>query len=102
MYLEKIAVENYRSISSITMSRCLDFNVLIGRNNSGKSNILTSIDAFFSAAKPTIVNRSSSLGAEIDFFEKDLSRSIAIEATLRLSAQERERLLSDISEERPQ
>jgi putative ATP-dependent endonuclease of the OLD family len=102
MYLERIGVQNYRSISVVVVSPCRDFNVLIGRNNSGKSNILTSIEAFFAAATSKVVNLTSALGNEIDFFQKDFSRPICIEAAFRISANEREKLLSDISEESPQ
>jgi predicted ATPase len=35
MFLEKIEVRNYRSISALTLAPCGDFNVLIGRNSAG-------------------------------------------------------------------
>lgn len=47
MRLESFAIKNYRSIAEVNVEPCGDFNVLIGRNNSGKSNILASIEAFF-------------------------------------------------------
>ncbi|MGJ5176557.1 ATP-dependent nuclease [Bradyrhizobium oligotrophicum] len=102
MYLESIVVENYRSISKVELNPCRDFNVLIGRNNSGKSNILTSIEVFFQVASPEVISRLPSLGEEIDFFQKDTNRPIGIEATFRISDEERKRLLADIFEEKPQ
>jgi hypothetical protein len=102
MYLEAISVQKYRSISSLALSPCRDFNVLIGRNNSGKSNILASIEAFFRAATSKIINLSPPLGSEIDFFQKDHSHPILIEATFAISDDERDKLLLDISNEMPQ
>jgi hypothetical protein len=78
MYLEKISVRNYRSISTLVMAPCRDFNVLIGRNNSGKSNILTSIEAFFSAAVTDIFSLAPALGNEIDFHQKDVAHPLIL------------------------
>lgn len=102
MFLEKIEVRNYRSISALTLTPCGDFNVLIGRNSSGKSNILTTIDAFFASIKRGWINLAPPLGDEIDFFQKRINNEISIGATFSLSSEERERLFVEVSEERPQ
>ena len=47
MKVEAINISNFRSVSSCELGDCSGFNVLIGKNNSGKSNILSAIDAFF-------------------------------------------------------
>jgi predicted ATP-dependent endonuclease of OLD family len=86
----------------VKLHPCGDFNVLIGRNNSGKSNILTSIEAFFSSIKPEIINTSPPLGETVDFYQKDPAHQISIAAVFRLTEDERIALLSEISEERPQ
>ncbi|WP_421857621.1 ATP-dependent nuclease [Oricola sp.] len=44
--IEKIRIRNFRSISDITLDAC-DLNILIGRNDTGKSNILRAINLFF-------------------------------------------------------
>jgi hypothetical protein len=102
MFLEKIDVANYRSISNLRLSPCGDFNVLIDKNNSGKSNILTSIEAFFSCLHPAGVNTNPILGGNIDFFQQKLTEPISIQSTFRLSSEERSKLVADISGELPQ
>jgi hypothetical protein len=98
MFLEKIEVQNYRSISALSLAPCGDFNVLIGRNSAGKSNILTTIDAFFASIKRRWVNTAPPLGEEIDFFQKNLNNTISIEATFGLLPVERDELFADVSE----
>jgi putative ATP-dependent endonuclease of OLD family len=102
MYLEGITVDRYRSIDSIELSPCGDFNVLIGKNNSGKSNILSSIEAFFSCLSSEIVTTGPSIGAEIDFFKKDTDTLIIIKGIFTMSEKERSDLFTEIANERPQ
>jgi len=102
VFLERFAVKNYRSILNLDLSPCGDFNVLIGKNNSGKSNILSSIDSLFLCIRPEVILTNPPLGEEIDFFEKDLKSPIAFSAIFRLSNTERDGLLTSISEEQPQ
>jgi hypothetical protein len=59
MSLESIEIQNYRSISQVKLEPCGDFNVLIGRNNSGKSNLLSCIEAFYSSIKPEVINTNA-------------------------------------------
>ncbi|WP_334758049.1 AAA family ATPase [Nostoc sp.] len=51
MKLETINVKRFRSIESTELANCGDFNVLIGKNNTGKSSILLAINAFFECIK---------------------------------------------------
>lgn len=102
MYLETIEVKRYRSISSLRLEPCGDFNVFIGKNSAGKSNILTSIDAFFGCATSDVIRLNPPLGDSIDFFRKELSDYISIQAVFRLLQSEQDRLLTDIGAERPQ
>jgi putative ATP-dependent endonuclease of the OLD family len=102
MRLESIEVSNYRSIANVKLEPCGDFNVLIGRNNSGKSNILGSIEAFFASIRPEIINTAPPVGDEIDLFQKEATRQIKIRAIFRPTSDETKQLLKEISEERPQ
>ncbi|WP_081492536.1 AAA family ATPase [Bradyrhizobium genomosp. I (2014)] len=102
MRLESFEINNYRSIAQLEINPCGDFNVLIGRNNSGKSNILASIEVFFSALRPEVINTSPPIGQEIDFFQRDLKNNIQLRATFSPSEAEMQQLLDEIAIERPQ
>jgi putative ATP-dependent endonuclease of the OLD family len=102
MYLEAIKVNRYRSIDKLALEPCGDFNVLIGKNSAGKSNILASIDAFFSCSSPQIIKLAPPIGELIDFFNKQTVEDIAISATFRLSPPERSALMADMIADHPQ
>ena len=77
--------------------------MLIGKNNSGKSNILAAIDAFFSTIRDgNIVTLDPPLGKEIDFFRKETGCPIEIRLTFSLSLAERDALIQNIIAEAPQ
>jgi energy-coupling factor transporter ATP-binding protein EcfA2 len=44
MQIKKIEIRRFRSINSCTLDSCGAFNVLIGKNNAGKSNILKALE----------------------------------------------------------
>jgi len=46
MKIKKVAIKNYRSIKNLELD-ISDFSILIGANNSGKSNILRALNFFF-------------------------------------------------------
>lgn len=54
--LKSVAISNFKSIKSVTLSDCRRINVLIGRPNVGKSNILEALALF---DVPYMVNSSS-------------------------------------------
>ncbi len=47
MYISKIAIENYRSFSDITVNLRPGLNVLIGENNIGKTNLIRALRILF-------------------------------------------------------
>jgi putative ATP-dependent endonuclease of the OLD family len=102
MYLEAIKVNRYRSIDRLALEPCGDFNVLIGKNSAGKSNILASIDAFFACSSPQIIKLTPPIGELIDFFEKRPVEDISITAKFRLSEEERAALVADMIADHPQ
>jgi AAA15 family ATPase/GTPase len=63
--ISKIEINYFRSVYSVTFSKNNDINVLIGGNDSGKSNILKALNLFF--------NNKTELENSFDFFD-DLSR----------------------------
>ena len=53
MYLSRLYVKHYRSLKELDISFSKGKNVLIGRNNTGKSNIIKAIDLLLGEASPT-------------------------------------------------
>ena len=45
--IKKVKIANFRSIKKITVD-FLPYMVFVGKNNSGKSNIMKALDTFFS------------------------------------------------------
>ena len=41
--IHRVAIKGYRSIKEAELTQCRQLNVLIGKNNAGKSNVLNSI-----------------------------------------------------------
>lgn len=53
MYLSKISIKNFRSIKDLTLVFQEEKNIIVGRNNSGKSNIIKALDIVLSEGSPT-------------------------------------------------
>ncbi|MGN7437581.1 MAG: ATP-dependent nuclease [Alcanivorax sp.] len=62
--IEKIEISYFRSIHSGAMKRCKPLNIVVGGNDSGKSNVLRALNLFF--------HNETDLGHEYDF-DQDLS-----------------------------
>jgi predicted ATP-dependent endonuclease of OLD family len=52
MYLSRVYIQNYRSISELEISFSPGKNVLVGRNNAGKSNIIKAINLVLGEFSP--------------------------------------------------
>jgi putative ATP-dependent endonuclease of OLD family len=52
MYLSRVFIKNYRSIKKVDISFKRGKNVIVGRNNSGKSNIVKAIDIVLGEKSP--------------------------------------------------
>jgi AAA15 family ATPase/GTPase len=103
MYLESVKIKKFRSIQEDNLLNCGNFNVLIGKNNSGKSNILSAIDAFFKCLKESqVLTLEPPIGKEIDFFQKEVNLPIIITLSFNLSTDERTALVEDIIADSPQ
>jgi len=73
MYLSRVVINNYRSIKSLDLSFAKGKNVIVGRNNSGKSNIVKAIDLLLGEYQPDY-QKSENI-SESDFFMKDDSEN---------------------------
>ena len=53
MYLSRLYIQNYRSIRELDLQFAKGKNVIVGRNNAGKSNIVRALDLIFGEYSPT-------------------------------------------------
>lgn len=102
MFLESASIKNFRSIEEIHLAHCGGLNILIGKNNAGKSNILSAIHVVFSCVKGgRIVVPRPPIGNELNFFNGNTADPIEITLKFSLAASERDVLLRDIGSEAP-
>lgn len=104
MKLDAVNIKRFRSIEDIQLKSCGEFNVLIGKNNSGKSNILSAIQAFFSCiTEDGIIIPELPFQKTIDFYGRGITSQIAeITLIFLLSLPERDTLIQDIVSSAPQ
>jgi putative ATP-dependent endonuclease of the OLD family len=76
MYLSRLVVKNYRSIKDINLKFNKGKNVIVGRNNSGKSNIVKAIDLLLGETSPTW-NKSDNI-TDNDFYKGNTEEPIFI------------------------
>lgn len=79
--LSQIEIKGFRSIRSTTVSSMSDFTAFAGLNNSGKSNVLRALNAFF--------NGQTDLGEELnvddDYYRPDLKKKKAKEISVSIT-----------------
>ncbi len=93
MYLSRLYVENYRSIKKIDLVFRKGKNIIVGKNNSGKSNIIKAIDLILGDSSPTW-NKSDNI-TKNDFYQGNTDNEIFI--WCELAKEDREELeLSDV------
>lgn len=114
MRLERVNIAKFRGIDSTSLASCGELNVLIGKNNSGKSTILDAIDGFFTVvsspylvASPDLRLRRGGdglrLGQDSDFHRGDPDpQPIRISVDFALTADERDDIIKQIVSEAPQ
>ncbi|HWZ66824.1 MAG TPA: AAA family ATPase [Stellaceae bacterium] len=103
MKLSAVHIQNFRSVKDAIVEDIDDFNVFIGKNNSGKSNLLSAIHAFFRIlSNGSLVSSQPVIGKLSDFTEKVSSHPISITARFVLSREETIKILTMMREERPQ
>jgi predicted ATP-dependent endonuclease of OLD family len=102
MFLQSASIHNFRSIEKLYLNGCRSLNVLIGKNNAGKSNILTAIHTVFACAKSgNVVAPHPHVSKDLNFFSKNTQDPILITLHFSLSRDERDTLLREIAAEVP-
>lgn len=76
VHISRLVIRNYRSIKNLDLRFEKGKNVIIGRNNAGKSNIIKAIDLILGESSPTY-QKSQNI-TENDFFKGDTSSPIYI------------------------
>src|SRR5262245_5355740 len=104
MRLGTIQVQGFRSIAQAELGHCGALNVLIGKNNSGKSNILSAIQLAFGFLKDSslVATTKPPVSEVTDWFQRDLDAPVIITILLELTDEEMEKACLAISSEAPQ
>jgi predicted ATPase len=103
MRLEAVRIKQFRSIQDVTLENIGNLNVLIGKNNSGKSNILLAIDSFFTCIKDgSLVTSDLPIGTAIDYHRRNTSEPIEIKLSFSMTSADHKDLVRDIVNEAPQ
>jgi AAA15 family ATPase/GTPase len=76
MHLSKLLISNYRSIQELTLKFEKGKNIIVGKNNAGKSNIIKAIDLILGEGSPTW-QKSDNITSN-DFYNGNTSRPIYI------------------------
>jgi len=76
MHLSKLLISNYRSIQELTLKFEKGKNIIVGKNNAGKSNIIKAIDLILGEGSPTW-QKSENITSN-DFYNGNTSRPIYI------------------------
>ena len=59
MYLSRVIIQNYRSIDFLNLEFSKGKNVIVGKNNSGKSNIISAINLVLGEPSPAYKKSSN-------------------------------------------
>ena len=102
MKIETVQISNFRSIDFCEIGSCGGFNVFIGKNNSGKSNVLSAINAFFWVIKQgNIVCLNPPINRTLDFHNQNVSTPAEVVITFHLDPTERQQILEGLVVEQP-
>jgi predicted ATPase len=87
MYLRNLEIKNYRSLEHVELNRLGDFNVLIGRNNAGKSAVFGALLLLNEAIN------GKGVGWESILTSHDTGRTLEIRLLFDLRLQDRNKVL---------
>jgi putative ATP-dependent endonuclease of the OLD family len=89
MILKSIDIRNYRSLESVKLDNLQQFNVLIGRNNAGKSSV-------FQALYDLIRTFQSRNISPDDLTDRDNRRALEINLTFTPRLKERKEFINEL------
>jgi energy-coupling factor transporter ATP-binding protein EcfA2 len=102
MIIRSVQVRNFRSIDATGLAPCEDLNVLIGKNNAGKSNLLTAISLLLSHLKSGKISAPwRTQRPKSEFHQRGTHRPIRIAAEFVLSADVNKSLRERLTQEAP-
>ena len=80
MKIKRISIENFRSIKQANIS-VSDFNIFVGQNNCGKTNLFEALEFFFNGYKGNIreliFKRSSDLEMSVEIEFSDIQDGLS-------------------------
>jgi len=83
MKIERIQYKNYRSIEESSIEACGNLNILVGKNNAGKSNLLKAVKSFFQYLDAdNLVSVMSTRAAEQEIYTTGESREASATITI--------------------
>ncbi|ADH61551.1 SMC domain protein [Thermoanaerobacter mathranii subsp. mathranii str. A3] len=80
MYLHRVIIKNFRSIEYIDITFAKGKNIIVGKNNCGKSNIIKAIDLVLGQSNPAYVKNENI--TEKDFFTYKIKGETAEEVVI--------------------
>nr|QNO56740.1 DNA replication and repair protein RecF [Methanosarcinales archaeon ANME-1 ERB7] len=95
MKIRKIHIKRYKSLWDLTLEDIGDLTTLIGRNSSGKSNILEALNLFFSEFDPEI--EKNAVFNEYMWFKRNTKEPIEFIVTIELENEFKEIITKEIS-----
>ena len=103
MRIQAAQVRNFRSVRAAGLNNCGGLNILIGKNNAGKSNLLFAIELLISHLKNGFiaVPWASSQRAKDDFTDRDVNETIRIGIQFDLPSELNQDLRNALMQEMP-
>ena len=96
MKIRKIQIKRYKSLRDLTLEDIGDLTTLIGKNSSGKSNILEALNLFFSEFNPEIENNA--VFNEYIWYKRNTKEPIEFIVTIELEKEFKEIITKEISD----
>jgi putative ATP-dependent endonuclease of OLD family len=102
MRIESLYLKRFRGISSSALTDCAGLNVLIGRNNAGKSSVLNAIELMLSRVKDgRLVTKWEGQRPKDEFYSRRMDKPFQIGLVLALTEEWNEQLREEIAQENP-
>lgn len=98
MLLKRFEIKNYRSLEHVVLDNLQEFNVLIGKNNAGKSSVFQALYDFSRFFRGTdISNLTQNIDMPVDVLtNQDTTRQLEIHLTFTLRQHERQQFIHEL------